>query len=194
MFYWYFKRAGTSEQDQSWYYFRAVEPDFTPMPVYHSMREYITTQTPTLYAGVHAPTHWAIQRGEGIGIEPLEGATFGDALTIPPGRDIAFGAQGTDLTIRWRGMGGIIVTVNGQPHELYAAGADWEVHTIPLRSSDERVNVRVGVGTGLRAAEIDSITVVDRTSEIGSPLVFVAAALVTAVLVPFVAVMMRRKP
>ncbi len=39
--FWFFKRASTEGQDQSWYYFRMVEPDFTPLPVYDAMRDYI---------------------------------------------------------------------------------------------------------------------------------------------------------
>jgi len=38
--YWFFKRPDTSEIDQSWYYFRMVEPDFTPRPVYFAIQEY----------------------------------------------------------------------------------------------------------------------------------------------------------
>ena len=36
--FWFFKRPDTSEKDQSWYYFRMVEPDFTPLPVYEAMQ------------------------------------------------------------------------------------------------------------------------------------------------------------
>jgi hypothetical protein len=39
--YWYFKPAADYERNQSWYYFRMLEPDFTPLPVYDAMREYI---------------------------------------------------------------------------------------------------------------------------------------------------------
>jgi hypothetical protein len=39
--FWFFKRASDAEKDQEWYYFRMAEPDFTLMPVYHSMQEYI---------------------------------------------------------------------------------------------------------------------------------------------------------
>ncbi len=42
--FWFFKRAGDSEQDQAWYYFRMVEPDFTPLPVYEAMRTYTHLQ------------------------------------------------------------------------------------------------------------------------------------------------------
>jgi hypothetical protein len=37
---WFFKRADTSEAEQPWYYFRLVDPDFTPRPVYSSLAEY----------------------------------------------------------------------------------------------------------------------------------------------------------
>ena len=39
---WYFKPASDANQGQSWYYFRMVEPDFTPTPVYEALKAYIT--------------------------------------------------------------------------------------------------------------------------------------------------------
>ncbi len=38
--YWFFKRPDTSESNQSWYYFRMVEPDFTPRPIYFAIQAY----------------------------------------------------------------------------------------------------------------------------------------------------------
>ncbi|RMG91819.1 MAG: hypothetical protein D6706_17800 [Chloroflexi bacterium] len=38
--YWFFKRPADWEKDQSWYYFRAMEPDFTPLPVFTAMAAY----------------------------------------------------------------------------------------------------------------------------------------------------------
>jgi len=40
---WFFKRPSDAEQDQAWYYFRLVEPDFTPLPVYDALKDYMTT-------------------------------------------------------------------------------------------------------------------------------------------------------
>lgn len=40
MAYWFFKRPADTEKDQSWYYFRALEPDFTPWPVFTALAEY----------------------------------------------------------------------------------------------------------------------------------------------------------
>ncbi len=37
---WYFKRATDAEKNQGMYYFRLVDPDFTPMPVYNAMKAY----------------------------------------------------------------------------------------------------------------------------------------------------------
>ncbi len=39
-FTWFFKPASDAEKDQAKYYFRLVDPDFTPMPVYEAMKEY----------------------------------------------------------------------------------------------------------------------------------------------------------
>lgn len=38
--YWFLKRPADWEQDQSWYYFRLLEPDFTPLPVYTALADY----------------------------------------------------------------------------------------------------------------------------------------------------------
>ncbi len=37
---WFFKRATDAEQNQAMYYFRLVNPDFTPLPVYDAMKAY----------------------------------------------------------------------------------------------------------------------------------------------------------
>jgi hypothetical protein len=59
--FWFFKRATDTERNQSWYYFRMVEPDFTPLPVYEAMRAYTASLTPTLYPGTHQEDHWALE-------------------------------------------------------------------------------------------------------------------------------------
>ena len=38
---WFFKRATDTEKDQPMYYFRLVEPDFTPLPVYDALKGYL---------------------------------------------------------------------------------------------------------------------------------------------------------
>jgi hypothetical protein len=38
--YWFFKRAGDGERGEAWYYFRLLEPDFTPLPAFGALRDY----------------------------------------------------------------------------------------------------------------------------------------------------------
>ena len=49
---WYFKPASDANQGQSWYYFRMVEPDFTPTPVYEALKAYITGALAALGAAI----------------------------------------------------------------------------------------------------------------------------------------------
>jgi hypothetical protein len=57
---WFFKRADDRERNQAMYYFRMVEPDFTPMPLYGAMKAYAADLSPTLYPGTHQEDHWAL--------------------------------------------------------------------------------------------------------------------------------------
>jgi len=41
---WFLKRPSDAERDQSWYYFRMLEPDFTPLPLYQSMKEHMARE------------------------------------------------------------------------------------------------------------------------------------------------------
>lgn len=44
--YWFFKRPADWEINQSWYYFRLMEPDFTPLPVFTALDEYMNSHAP----------------------------------------------------------------------------------------------------------------------------------------------------
>lgn len=103
--YWFFTRKDPFEADQSWYYFRMVEPDyqpekprFTPLPVYHAVRDYIHQQRPTLHRGVHQAETWQIQSGKDVIAD--DSARFGQAARFEDG--LAFWAHGTAVEIRWR--------------------------------------------------------------------------------------------
>jgi hypothetical protein len=43
---WFFKRPSDAEKNQSWYYFRMLEPDFTPTPLWEAMKEYAKSGRP----------------------------------------------------------------------------------------------------------------------------------------------------
>ena len=103
--YWFFTRKDPFEADQSWYYFRMVEPDyqperprFTPLPVYHAVRDYIRHQDPILHRGLHQAETWQIQSERTITDD--DSARFGQAARFEDG--LAFWAHGTAVEIRWR--------------------------------------------------------------------------------------------
>lgn len=79
-FYWFFKQADDRERASNpQYYFRMVEPDFTPLPVYQAMQ--VQAHKPSVMcAGWHQANHWAvIYRGDWQPVKQPE-ATFDDAL------------------------------------------------------------------------------------------------------------------
>jgi hypothetical protein len=70
VFAWYFKPANDANRWHSWYYFRLVEPDFTPTPVYNALKDYITgTQPKTLGAGRHGTAHHGVNIANADGSE-----------------------------------------------------------------------------------------------------------------------------
>ncbi|MGD8398685.1 MAG: hypothetical protein PVG11_07495 [Anaerolineae bacterium] len=100
---WFFKRASDAERDQAWYYFRLVEPDFAPMPVYHALADYMhSDQARTLYPGVHQEDHWALdyETGEGAWETRADPAAKLGAARYAPGdgtASLSFTFDGTDL-------------------------------------------------------------------------------------------------
>jgi hypothetical protein len=113
--FWFFKRADDRERNQAMYYFRMVEPDFTPMPVYGAMKAYAAGISPTLYPGAHQEDHYAL-RCEG-GWETVEGedAALGHySRATEPGAALGFAFEGAGLLlVPGPGKGEIEVSVDG---------------------------------------------------------------------------------
>ncbi len=121
--FWFFKRASDAERDQAMYYFRMVEPDFTPLPVYDAMREYITGLTPVVYPGYHQETHWAVEydgnwvtMGDGVGAY---------RVATSPGATVRFNFEGASLTLLpGPGMGEVELRVDGgRPRTISLTGS-----------------------------------------------------------------------
>ena len=147
--YWFFTRKDPFEADQAFYYFRMVEPDyqpekptFTPLPVYHSVKEYISEQQPVMYRGRHQAETWQIQSAGNQIADPS--ARFGQAMRIDAGME--FSAHGTAIDIRWRGTN--------------AKDAAWRKTRIELSSGLARTR-RVAFGDG--PIIVDEIAVYNRS-------------------------------
>ena len=139
MFYWFLKRPSDAERGQSWYYFRMLEPDFTPLPVYESVRAYIEAEEPTLFPGVHQAESREIVASHAQ-LQPATGAQFGEALSA---RTLEFRAWGTQVWARLRRDG------------------DWRLELLAQSALPQRHEIRLEAGPDARL-QVDSIRVSDR--------------------------------
>lgn len=158
MTYWFFKRPADYERGQSWYYFRMVEPDFTPLPIYDSMKAYLTGLTPALYRGVHQADDWAITLDASAAPETAGGAQFGEATRTA---SAAFTTQGRSVAVRWQGDAPLVVTVDGQPAAEVAPNAGGWTETVidsSLLSTQHTITL-----TSDAPFLLDQITVTDFT-------------------------------
>jgi polysaccharide biosynthesis protein PslG len=100
---WFFKRPDESEATQSQFYFQLVRPDFTPLPAWEELKEYITTLEPTLYRGYHQEAHWVVRAGvtdENRWIlTPSESAVFEQVAMGQAGDTLQFAVEGSALTL-----------------------------------------------------------------------------------------------
>ncbi len=178
VFYWFFTRADPSEQGQSFYYFRMVEPDyqpdkptFTPLPVYESAKAYLTTLTPTLYRGTHQAEHWAIDRQDGQPV-PIDGAQFDTALRLTRASWLA---HGSTVSARIKTAGGRITLTVGDapPQPLDVPSGAWV--SVPLVAGRTAAAHAITL-TSDAPFWLDSVRVEDNTwANVGLP-TFVLAA------------------
>jgi hypothetical protein len=156
--YWFFKHADDSRHNQAMYYFRMVEPDFTPLPIYDTLRDYITTLVPVLYAGVHQAEDWAITTAAAAQLVPADDAQFGQAMQTT---SLSFTFYGTGYSLRYR----------------ESAAEPW--HVIRSEPSPHQAQTMLTEYPELPAgAQVDSITVFDHSGRNLYPFVgLVAGAL-----------------
>ena len=118
-FYWFFKQADERERaDNPQYYFRMVEPDFTPLPVYGSIKAQ-ANDTPILYAGPRKADHWGVTYDGEWQLDSFEQAALGRVLTGQPGATASFAFEGNHLEAVVWGQGQLQVTIDqNQPKQL----------------------------------------------------------------------------
>jgi hypothetical protein len=99
--YWFLKQATDQELHDSnpQYFFRLLEPDFTPMPVYEALKE-ANTQPPVMYRGYHQEDHRAITYSEGWVTGTSERAVLGKIKqNTLPGATVEFTFSGSRLDL-----------------------------------------------------------------------------------------------
>jgi hypothetical protein len=179
--YWFFTQHDDSRADESFYYFRMAEPDYsaekpsyTTLPVYDAMRDYIAADEHVLRYGVHQlDGHWLVS-GDGEAIT-AEGAQFEKALSA---RQVSFVASGTSLRLRWYG-GTIRVSMGSDERTLAAAPGQW--HTTELGFSPYARRWSVSISTDAPVL-LDSVTVDHQSGRYLGQIIAMALALIGMVI------------
>ncbi len=153
MAYWFFKRADDSETNQPFYYFRLFDPDFTPLPVYTALKDYIASAR-FLGVGFHEANHWALDYQGAWQSRTSDCGTTGTCQFGQLGDSLRFTFHGTDLelAVAQNPYGGIVeVSVDG--------GAAEE---IDLRATDPESGGRIVLAHALADGEHRAAITVER--------------------------------
>jgi hypothetical protein len=164
--FWFFKRPSDAERNQAWYYFRMVEPDFSPLPVYEAMKAYTASLTPTLYPGTHQEDHWALTyEGDWETASATSSALAGCRRATAPGAVLHFVFEGAAaVLVPGPGVGEIEVSVDdGEPRRIPLDG-----RAVRLAGGWRRAHHQVRLTTVAGDVYVDQVIV--RRSAIGSPL------------------------
>ncbi len=191
--YWFFKRATDTEKEQVFYYFRMVEPDFTPLPVYEAMKEY-ANQSPGVHIGYHQEDHWALEyEGDWEQVGDKQAVLGSFRRSGGPGDALRFTFVGTELelVVRRGPRGGVLrVTIDdGKPTDivLQTDAPEYGVR-IPLakglRDGTHRVEMVTGGEPGTQV-DIDGLLVRRRRSWLPSVAVLGAGVVLAALLFRF---------
>jgi len=125
MNYWFFKRPSDHEKNQAFYYFRMMEPDFYPYPVYDAMKDQATSP-PILGLGYHQEDHWALTyAGSWQDVEDDHAVQGRYRATDSMGDNLSFTFLGTDLSlvpVPDSNPVRLEVTVDGRSAELDLSG------------------------------------------------------------------------
>jgi hypothetical protein len=161
---WYFKPASDADRNQAYYYFKMVDPDFAPLPIYDAMRQHIASDARVLYAGTHQAESYAIMRPPDAQIVNTDDAQFGAAVRTPM---LTFRATGTQVVLRWRGEAALRVTVNGAAPQTYDVGMTrdgWYVTTLASTPFAQTFDIAIDSVAAV-PLQFDSVLVIDRSRQ-----------------------------
>jgi len=144
MSYWFLRRPTDTERDQTFYYFRMVEPDFSPLPVYAAL-SVLANQPPAVPIGYHQQDHWALcYHGPWREIADQD-AVLGSYALGNEGAELDFLFSGTSLELVLRGDGparGPEIAVDGEVMALRATKAGSYPGTSIMTVAKGLANVR----------------------------------------------------
>jgi hypothetical protein len=153
LMYWFFKRAYDTEKDQPFYYFRMLDPDFTPQPIYAAMKDYIA-QARVVTPGFRSTSDWAmVWRGAWEAKQDYR-AYFGEYKAGQVGDAVSFRFSGTDLDL--------VALQNPYGGALQVQIDDQPAREIDLWLTDPEVGGRIALARDLDDGEHHATITVTR--------------------------------
>jgi hypothetical protein len=150
---WFLKRADHNEVNEPFYYFRMVDPDFRPLPVYSAIKE-MATKPPLLRKGYSAVDNPAISyKGDW---KPSQGAVASPGqrlMASAEGSTVSFSFKGNDLTLlapRGSDLGSAHVIIDGKAVMANRLLRDTSgMAVLSLSSGSPVLEDRIPLATGL---------------------------------------------
>ncbi len=145
-FYWHFRRVSDESRNDLNFYFRMVDPDFTPRPVYYAYKD-MASSPPVLDYGVHQEDNLALDYKGLWQLRMDSAAQMGRKMVSDsPGDSISFKFQGSSLSLHTEQgprSGSFCVEVN-------------DARSIPRcinLKSDSQQSVEVALASGMKSGE-----------------------------------------
>ncbi len=154
MSYWFFKRPSDHEKDQAFYYFRMMEPNFQPHPVYQALKEQATSP-PLVGLGYHQQDHWALRyEGAWRDVADERAVLGGYRVSDQAGDSLSFTFWGTGLDLvllRDSDSGRLEATIDGRALELdlHSSESEYQVEVPVARAlveGEHQVSLKVANG------------------------------------------------
>jgi hypothetical protein len=145
-FYWFFKQADDRERDiNPQYYFRMVEPDFTPLPVYQAIKEQVH-QPPVMYPGRHGANHWAVTyKGNWeLQAKALHSANPGDSATFTfegSGLSLLLGKTGGRVSVQIDDSAPVELTPDDKSPQVVASSLVQKPHSVGVEVREGPVEI-----------------------------------------------------
>lgn len=142
--YWFLRRVNDSERTQPFFYFRLLDPDFAPKPVYNALKDYIATAR-TVTPGFRSASHWAMDWRGAWQTTQDEHAYFSEYKIGQVGDSVSFTMRGTDLDLvaLQNPYGGAVrVQIDGNP-----------IRNVELWRTDAAVGGRIALARNLDEGE-----------------------------------------
>ena len=159
---WYFRQVGDIPITRSDYFFRMADLDFTPRPVYYSVKE-LSDQYKLSGGGTYQETHGSVSP-KGRWTIKLDASAQGGAMlsAIEGGQKVVFRFNGTKVYLVTKSgpnKGGFRVLVDGKDPNLPSKDSQGSILRIPKVEAVREVTLTLaaGLNAGEHAVEITSL-------------------------------------